>query len=712
VQAIRDVRLGSGAPPSEEVLDFLGLWRTLWRNKLMIAFCGLLALVAAGYYAYGLAKPSFRAVAQLSLQIRTETVIDVESVLSGISSDQSSINTEIEVLRSRALIGQLVDQMNLVADPDFNPALRPEGELSLASFRSWLRETFPALRPAAVPEPTENDIRNTVIDRVRDVISITVERQSFVFSIAATSSDPIKAQMLANGLAELYRADQIQQKVEATESAAVWLSQRVSELEGELEGTEAQINDLRAGSALISDDLLGALNEQSIAVTAELQAAELGLVRAQDRLTVLQSTRGTDYAAMASAAMDSQLQGLAAAADSGDNLGAQRFERRFAQLITQAEAEVQRAQVIVDDLRQRAASISDQFERQSAALVEIQQLERESEATRVLYETFLGRLKETTVQVGVHQADSRILSPAIRGEQVAPRRSLVMAVGLLLGAIIGAVIALARESMHKTYRTVEQLEQQNGLTVLGEVPRLPVSTRQATVAYLAKKPASAAAEAVRNLRTSILLSKIDMPPKVILFTSSVPGEGKTTISVSLAQNLAGLQKRVILVEGDIRRRTFSEYFAGAKDRPGLLSVLSKKTTLSDAIWADPELKVDVLMGEKSNVNAADLFSSQSFRDLMEELRQSYDYIIIDTPPVLVVPDARIIAAVTDALIYVVKWDHTTHSQVQEGLRQLRTVNINVSGLVLSQVDARGMRRYGYGGQYGPYSRYAKGYYEA
>ncbi len=195
-------------------------------------------------------------------------------------------------------------------------------------------------------------------------------------------------------------------------------------------------------------------------------------------------------------------------------------------------------------------------------------------------------------------------------------------------------------------------------------------------------------------------------------TSSIPGEGKTTLAIAMAQNLAGLNKKVILIEGDIRRRTFGEYFPQAREQGGLLSVISGKQTLEQAVWKTPEAGIDILMGERSHVNAADVFSSESFRHLIERLRDDYDYAIIDTPPVLVVPDSRVIGQHVDAIIYSVKWDSTTRTQVQEGMRQFATVNLRVTGLVLSQIDPAGMKRYGYGDKYGAYSRYAKGYYDA
>jgi capsular exopolysaccharide synthesis family protein len=378
----------------------------------------------------------------------------------------------------------------------------------------------------------------------------------------------------------------------------------------------------------------------------------------------------------------------------------------------QTDAERERAQEQIEEQQRTVDELSRQFEGQSADFQALQQLEQEAEATQVLYETFLTRLKETNVQGSIHESDSRILTEARVGEQVAPRSSRIMAMALLLGLLLGAGIVLLREFLQNTIRATEELEQHTGRTVLGQFPRVPARSRPDTIKYLLNKPTSAAAEAIRNLRTSLLLSNVDHPPKVIMVTSSVPNEGKTTLTIALAQNLAGLNKRVLLVEGDIRRRTFQAYFPEIKSQHGLVSTIAGQSVLAEAVGRPDSLGIDVLLGERrSSINAADLFSSESFRSLIETARAEYDYIIIDTPPVLVVPDARVIANQADAVVYVVRWDHTTKSQVEEGLRQFRSVNVPVTGLVLSQVDPKGMKRYGYGGRYGAYSRYGRNYYE-
>jgi len=205
------------------------------------------------------------------------------------------------------------------------------------------------------------------------------------------------------------------------------------------------------------------------------------------------------------------------------------------------------------------------------------------------------------------------------------------------------------------------------------------------------------------------LSGLEKTPKVIMSTSSLPGEGKTTMSFALAQNLVGLGKKVLLIEGDMRRLVFSQYL-DVKDAKGLISVLSNDISLADAVIHDPTIGADILVSEPTKVNAADVLSSQRFDEFIAETRDAYDFVIIDSPPVLVVPDARVLANKVDTVLFTVLWDTTTKTQVRDALRMFETVGASVNGLILNQIDPKGMKSYGYGDSYGAYGAYGSKYY--
>ncbi|MFG6584672.1 polysaccharide biosynthesis tyrosine autokinase [Sulfitobacter sp. 1A12779] len=688
---------------NDDEIDLSSLFRTLWRGKLWIALCGLLALLLGGYYAYGMAVPVYTAKAAIALESRQEQVMDIESVVTGLGGDQSTINTEVEVLRSRGLIEDLVMDMNLLQDPEFNTRLQPDPSFSIGQAVSFIRGLIS--EPQESQPATERAILDSTINTVLDSISASNLRQSFVFEITVTTEDPDKSAAMANRLAELYIQDQISVKFEKTEQATSWLSERVSGLQIELETAQAELKDFSTNTELVNAETLAALNRQLKDLRDRRATLATQAEATESRLQILEDAREAGAATFVEVANDAALNQVYRRLEDGSVGAETAFETRANALITRAELEATRSLSQLSAIDESIAEVSTRIDNQSEELVILEQLQREVEASRLLYEAFLSRLKETSIQQGIQQADSRILSRAVvPANPSAPRKSRILALSLILGLMAGSAAVLLREMAQNTFRTAEDLEAKTGHSVIGQIPKIPAKHRRNVLEYISQKPNSVAAESVRNLRTSLLLANLDTPPKIIMSTSSVPGEGKTTQSISLAQNFAGLGARVLLIEGDLRRRVLDEYF-GHDQKHGFLSVISGEVPLEKAIVHDETLKADILYGEQSTINAADLFSSNTFADFIKGLREHYDHIIIDTPPVLAVPDARVIGQLVDAVIYTVQWDSTPHRQVLDGLKSLQGVNVRVSGLVLSQIDGNKMKRYGYADSYGDYSSY-------
>ena len=695
---------------NDDEIDLGALLHTLWRGKLWIMLTALIGLLIGGYYAFEVAVPKYTANSVVMLESRQEPLVDLDSVMSGISGDQSAINTEVEVIRARGLMEKLVRQMDLTSDPEFNARLRPKSKFSIGNGVAMLRELLQG-PPPEEPAPTEREVLDATISNVLRAVSVSNVRQSYVFRLTAITEDPVKSAAIANQLAELYILDQLAVKFEATEQATSWLTERVAELQIALEQAESAAKDFNANTDLISIEALDGLNRQIKDLRERQLSAERSVESANTQLALLKAAQNSgDRAQMAALVNDRALTRTLELLDAGNTSAAATFDARFEDILNRAALDQARAANQSTTLKTSIAELEVRIDSQSNDLLELRQLRREAEASRLIYEYFLGRLKETSVQQGIQQADSRLLSSAVVPTNAsAPRKSVILALSLMLSLFAGAGAVLAREMTKTGIRTSDQLEQLTGRTVMGQIPMIPARQRKKVLRYLIEKPNSAAAEAIRNLRTSVLLSNVDNPPKVIMSTSSLPGEGKTTQSLALAQNFAGLGKKVLLVEGDIRRRVFSQYF-DIKGNRGLLSVLSGKTSLEEVVVFNEELGADVLIGEASSTNAADVFSSKKFAELLNKTRETYDVIIIDTPPVLVVPDARVIGQSVDAIIYTVKWDSSTRTQVREGLRMFETVNLKVTGLVLGQIDSKGMKRYGYGGEYGAYGAYGAKYY--
>ncbi|MGY9046351.1 hypothetical protein P775_05735 [Puniceibacterium antarcticum] len=686
------------------VIDLGAVFGTLWRGKLLILATTLLAILIGGYYAYFVATPLYRSTAVVMLNNREEQVIDFQSVIGGLGSDASVVNTEVEVIQSRSLLGKVVDQLNLMEDPEFNESLRPPS--AIENLQQVAKGIFNLENPAI--EGADQGIRQATISRLLGVMSVRNVPQSLVFQITIETTDPEKSASIADALVDLYILNQLEVKFDATEQATTWLTERVTDLQAQLEQAEAKVRDFQANTDLVDQASLEAQDRQIKDIRDRIETTRVTKENADQRLVAIREADTPQ--AQAEVSGDPQLQRFLASIDTPETY--QAFQDRYAQVMNRAEIEVQRAQNQLDALNTSRVALENQIARQSSDLIALQQLTREAEASRMLYEYFLARLKETSAQQGVQQADSRILSDAvIPNNESAPRKSLILAISGILGLMFGVALVLLREAGQDRFRTSSSVEAMTGYAVMGQVPLLPSKRRKDTINYLAEKPTSAAAEAIRNFRTSALLSNVDNPPQIIAISSSIPGEGKTTLSLSLAQNLSAMGKKVLLIEGDMRRRVVSTYLNEEnKSSKGIISVMTGAQTLTDTVVHDNNLGADILLGEKGSANAADIFTSERFKAMLDEARVTYDYIVIDTPPVLVVPDARIIAQMADALVLVVKWDSTSRTQVIEALKMFESVNHPVSGVVLNQISPKGMKRYGYGEKYGAYGSYGRKYY--
>lgn len=692
------------AIPDDEI-DLMALFGTLWRGKWWIALTALVGMIVGGLYATQLAVPKFTSSTVLAIEENEPSLIDIKSVVSGVSAESEAINTEIEVIRSRGLMEKVVAELSLLEDPEFNGTLVEPSPFSISGLKNVLGiESEP---------PSELNILNEAVKRLLERVSVSAKRQTYAITISVTTEGKEKSKIIANSIAETYREDQVQVKFNTLDEGVTWLTARVVELEAEIQERDSDLKQATAAADYINVEGLELMNRQVRELSERLLGEQNDAESAIANFALLVSAvdaKSVDL--VLDATQDPTLRRLSEGQNANQIWSEQSaFMTRLNTLIARARTDVDRAKTQVASLEETVGALEERVDVQAAKLGTIQQMHRELETVSILYETFLTRLKETTIQQGVQSPDARVLSRAIAGEKVAPRISMICAMALILGAMVGAALVLLREFQSDTFRNAEELEAATGKQVIGQVPLFPISARVDLLQYLKEKPTSAAVESIRNLRTSLLLSRLDEPPKVIMSTSTIPGEGKTTQSISLAQNLSGLGKRVLLIEGDIRRRTLDEYFTQKAGKDGLLSVISGTASLEETVVFHERLNADVLVGEKSKINAADVFSSEKFKQFLQQARDTYDFVIIDTPPVLVVPDARVIGHHCDAIMFTVKWDSTSKAQVRAALNEMNSVNLDVSGLVLSQIDTKKIRRYGFGDRNGAYGTYGGGYYD-
>lgn len=744
-------------PPDNEDngLDLTVVLMTLWRGKWIIAICALIFATIAFLFVSRI-EPTYRASAKVMFDIQQSNIIDLQEVLTDQAFDSSKLEDEIQVLRSTKLIARVVDSLNLVATPEFNPSLRPPEP----TMGDWVRNnvtlppeitdimtkfglySFPdQTEPLSVTVNSER-IRRNAIKKVGRSIRLNPLGRSRVIEISYISASPQTAASIVNRIAEQYIVDQLEAKLEATRAATNWLSTRVSELQLGLQSAEEAVETARSDITESTGQSIGVTNQQLEALNASLAEAraEASLQQAKFNLLEAALKQGSDIGAISEFRQSrliqryrSQLGELSAqratlAATVRDNHPALvRVDKQITDTNANLKSEARR---IVDATSTDLKSASDQVTSltsevrglearlvvQSREQVKLRQLEREAQARRALYESFLGRMQETSEQVDLQEANARVLTPAeppLYAEAEAKRATILAS--LILGSILGAGIIFLLEKLNNTFRSPTELADHTREKLLGVIPQSrSAANRKTVISNLLAKPNSALAEAIRNLRTSILFSNVDKPPKVIMFTSSLPFEGKSTSSLLVAITSRRMGKSTIIVDCDLRLPVVGKTLRLQEEENGLLSYFEGSCNLDEAIKVDPTTDLHVLASMPAelnpNVNAADLLSSKSFETMIQSLKERYEVIILDTPPTLLLSDARIVSRVADAVVYAVRWQKTPRGAVGEGLAQLRSVGANVVGVVMTAANEAKMRRNRYGG-YQYYKGNYKGYYQ-
>lgn len=711
--------ISEGYETDADAFSLANLIQTVWDNRWLLVATTAIAL---GVSAWQLKNETrlYTTAARVVLETDRDNVVNVESVVPQRQITFHGLNTEIQVLRASELMERVVAALSLEEDPEFNPALRAPEPWKAAIGYERLRAMIgldPEPRP--VPPPAER-ARKIAAGILTSKVAISILKDTFIFNIKVTTEEPQKSATIANTIGELYVASQREMKFAAMDAAMTWLGTRVVELKAELEAAEAAIENFSSRTTLVGEETL-TINQQRLkGMRMRAREAIDAAVTLSSRVDLLASLRSaldfTILAEMVDEPRVAEAAGKLALAQERDSIAADdprldRFDAIFEPWLGGLRSGATRWQRQVDSASRSVKDLETLVDAQTSDLVALRQMEREAEATSLIYGSFLGRLKEITVQLGIQQADSRILSRAgVRDAPSHPKVPQELGKNGSIGLLVGFFLIFARNALRRSVQTPEDLEAVAGYSVLGVIPDYRGRQPSKLLDRFVEQPNSGFAEAVRDLRTSIQLSNIDAAPKVIAITSSVSEEGKSILASTLALSNAMAGKKVLLIDSDLRRKVLRRYFL-VDAKLGLVSLLSGETTFEETVHHDKRTGLDFLFADDKKVTPVDFFGSQQFCDLISEMRDRYDLIFLDTPPALAVPDVRVIAQQADAVIYAVRWNSTTRRMIRTGLESLRQANVHAIGLALNKVDPKRMDRYGYYGYgYGAGSGNLQKYY--
>jgi polysaccharide biosynthesis transport protein len=650
--------------------------------------------------------------------------------------DPTDLDTEVRILRSDLLALQVIKQLNLDKRAEFGGNGQPSS--------SGLGLTTDVLQP-------DSARISSLLDSFKGNLRVSLIPNTRIIEIHYVSADKELAPRVVNTLADTYVEQNFKTRFESTMQASDWLSKQLVDLQMKVETSqEALVKYQKKHEILGVDEKQNIITAKLDELNKELTSAESARMEKESIYRLVQSG-DQDTAAAAASGADTGVGNLSANSSLLQKLREQEADLKIqvAQLSTQFGPSYPKVAQLNSQLKEVSAQIllemkkvvsrvrSDYLTSQQrenmlrAALekqkqeanqlnesaIEYSQLKRDVETYRTLYEGLMQKLKEAGVTAGLRSNNIRTVDrarvPTAPSEPNIPRN---LAFALALGLTTGIGLAFLLEGIDNTVRTPEQAQAISALPSLGMIPlgskngtestrkKLSVtSSKEAVELVTQSRPQSQMAESYRALRTSLLLTSLGAPPKVILVTSALPQEGKTTTSINCAIVLAQKGTRVLLIDADLRRPGIHKTL-GIGPRTGLSNVLTGSTTLSQAVVRSGVLpSLFVLPAGTPPPNPAELLASSNMKDVLAELSEQYDHIVVDTPPTLSVTDAVVMSTRADAVVLVIRSGQTTKQALRRARDILIQVNARVCGVLLNAVDLTSpdyYYYYEYQGKYG------------
>ena len=705
----------------EPSLDFVEYWRTLRKRKWAILSFALVVTLVAGVVAF-VSTPIYEAKTTVLIETSKQRVVGIEDVYGGMGASREYFQTQVEIIKSREVALKAIAKLKLYDNPEFDPRAPKKGVAALLEQVGYGTDKEPV-------EWDEQSLAEAALPALVRNLSIEPIRLSQLVIIRFESADPALAARVTNTIANTYIENDLDARFQMTRTASNWLQERLSGLKEKLTQSEQVLQNYREKQGIVSvqDSSLGGTGQQM----AQLQTR---LIEARTRRAEIEAT----YKIVKEASNAGDLASQPAVLNSGQVSDAKRQATETARKLADASQRYGRehpkfmqadseAKAAADNLDRQIAlvvgGINNEYERArstekmlesslAAAKGSVQNLnrkefalgvyEREVDSNKQMYDMFMQRAKETNVGGDLQTTVARVVdTAAVPTLPIKPKKSLIIGVALVMGLLIGIMLALLLEVLDNTLKTAESVETRLKQPLLSVMPLLDRKhvERKVSGRMVLDEPNALYSEAIRTARTGVLLSSVDIASRTIVVTSSIPGEGKTTFSSNLAMAHA-LTKKTLLVDADMRRPSVAKCFSLDPNAAGLSDLVAGNAKLSDCLQQIEGTTLAVMTSGSIPPNPLELLHSDRFTQTLQALSKHFEIIILDSPPVELVSDASVIAARASGVIFVTKAQSTPYPVAKKSLQRLRRSGGHIIGVVLNALDFNKAEKY-----YGEYSGY-------
>lgn len=717
------------APPPEETIDLRAYLAVLLKRKWSIAAVFLLVVAAVGVWTARQPK-IYKASTSVIIDPRAPKALnDVNDVIDlGAGSywaTKEFYETEYKVIQSREVAERVVRRLGLDKDPDFLGVSRIED---------------PQERKEALEDADAAGI-------LQSMISVEPVRDSRMVMVSVSDTDPKRAALLSNTIAEAYRDQNVEKRTEGTSSVVEWLDEQLKELKPRLEASEMALYEFRKNNDMLTTslqdrqsilsqrlfDLNKALTdirtrrvqlESKVQRVKRLQAESKGDVSKLDTLadvadsTLIQQLKGNvfdkvqEVASLKERYLDKHPKLIAA--EQGLRAARATLDREVDKIVAGIQNEY--AQLLDSEKATRRLLEEAKAEAFEVNKKEIayNRLDREKKDNERLYDLVLGRMKEANISGQQKTNNIRIVDAALVPlRPIKPRFSLNMLLAAVVGLFLGVGLAFAREYLDNTVKGQEDVEGELGIPFLGLIPLVSERAQggRSTDMHILSNPRGPVAEACRSIRTNLLFMSPERPLKRLVVTSGGPREGKTTTVIDMGIVMAQSGASVVLIDTDMRRPRLHKAF-GVPGEVGLSSLILGEASIDDALKTTEVPGLSILPCGPIPPNPAELLHTERFEAILSELGERFDRIILDSPPLGAVADAKVLSVITDGTLLVAKSHQTTKDMLAQAAGAILDVNGRILGVVLNQVDLEkreyGYYYYQYYRQYGAYGEDEKG----
>jgi succinoglycan biosynthesis transport protein ExoP len=731
----------------EEEIHLREYWRVVMKYRWTVVTLFTIVLVTVAIATFSM-DPVYKATAQILIDKENPNVLSIKEVMSLDAQDIDYYQTQYKILQSRSLAKAVINALDLAHHKEFAGNDKRIGlvESVTGSIKGAFSSLISGFSPpssvnedtnaadALTPEEIREHEEGKLIKVFLDKLQIEPIRNSHLVNLSFLAHDPVLASRVVNSLAEQYIQHNLKLKYEASMDASRWLNQNVGELKKKMENSEEALHSYKDKNKIVSLEekqniIVQKLSEINTAVTdAKTKRIRMETLYNQaekykNNEAMLESLPSVmnnslilelkkDYIALLAEynreskqygykhphiiRLNSQLASLKSKIDS-------EVEKIVNSIKTEYEIASAQEGVLIDALNEQKEEALDLNKK----AIKYNVLKRDAESNQQMFDVVLNRLKETDLTRGLKNSNIRIIDRAeVPDSPVKPNKKLNLVLGAIVGLFAGVGLSFFFEYLDNTIKTPDDLKRYLGLSFLGPVPHLDLTETQGLPCpemIALHKPKSHISEAYKGLRTSVLFSFPDHSPKTLLITSSSPSEGKTITSVNLAITMAQAGSRVVMIDCDMRKPRLHRLL-NMKNEKGISNLLVGHCQLEDVLQAGPVDNLKIITCGHCPPNPSELLVSSKLKTILDELKESFDHIIIDSPPVVAVTDSVIISRVVDGVILVIHGGVTSKEVIMRGQDLLKNVNAPLIGAIINNIDP-GKRSYYYYYQYYYYQYY-------